>query len=118
MSERIAGLALVLMLCSGAAVADRDPTRPAAGWVGQTPAPVSRAHTTELRLNAILYGEQRRRARIGERWLGVGDEIDGARVVDIRPDRVRLQRADGPLVLMLGGGEAPALGKVFRERKQ
>ena len=55
-----------------------------------------------LRLHSILFSSLRRRAIINDRLLAVGDRIDGAKLVAIERDRVRLSRQGRKIVLKLG----------------
>ena len=55
-----------------------------------------------LRLHSILFSSLRRRAIINGRLLAVGDRIDGAKLVAIERDRVRLSRQGRKIVLKLG----------------
>ncbi len=52
-------------------------------------------------LNSILHAPGRQRAIINGRLLAVGDRIDGARVIAIDRDRVRLSRQGKTIILKL-----------------
>ena len=52
-------------------------------------------------LNSILHAPGRQRAIINGRLLAVGERIDGARVIAIDRDRVRLSRQGKTIILKL-----------------
>ncbi len=54
-----------------------------------------------LVLSAILFSGDRRIAIINDRSVRVGDEVDGARVLAISPDRVRIRRGESVQSLAL-----------------
>lgn len=104
------------MLCSlqpCAAAAERlsDPTRPTTrggGEVGQRENAASR-----WQLQSILIAEGRRTAVINDTMVGVGDNINGARVVEILPHAVHL-RTKGGLTELTLTGFAPEFRQGFR----
>jgi hypothetical protein len=60
-------------------------------------------------LGTILYSPDRKYAIINDRIVGPGDEVNGARVVDITPTTVLLRDEKGRLrSLTLGAGRPPA----------
>ncbi len=99
---RIVVLVLASLLISGvvpAAPLD-DPTRPP---VAQQPAKAHKAVHKPIRwtLNSTLVSVQRRAAVINDRVVGVGEKINGARVVEILPMAVRLRHNGRELTLVL-----------------
>ena len=91
----------VLCLASPARAELPDPTRPP----GISPDAPSAAPSAprEPRLTSIVVAPERRLAVIDGQPVRVGDEIAGARVVTIQPERVRLRRGDETITLRLGG---------------
>jgi hypothetical protein len=60
-------------------------------------------------LGTILYSPDRKLAIVNGRIVGPGDEVNGARIVDITPTAVLLRDAQGRLRnLTLGGRTPPA----------
>jgi len=60
-------------------------------------------------LGTILYSPDRKYAIVNDRIVGPGDEVNGARVVDITPTTVLLRDEKGRLrSLTLGAGRTPA----------
>lgn len=93
-------VAVALSMVSAATAAELgDPTRPAVA----PPAAEGANPDVGLRLRALIVSGARREARIGEQRVGVGDEIDGARVVAIGLDGVRLSRGGDEILLTLTG---------------
>ncbi len=95
-------LALASLLISGvvpAAPLD-DPTRPP---VAQQPNKAHKAVHKPIRwtLNSTLVSVQRRAAVINDRVVGVGEKINGARVVEILPMAVRLRYNGRDITLVL-----------------
>ena len=72
------------------------PTAPAAARFEPTPV-VETPLPFDGSLGTILYGADRKLAIVDERIVQVGDEIRGARVVDIRPDAVLFRDVQGRL---------------------
>ena len=104
--------ALVACVAVAAAAAEelplRDPMRPyAAPADGGAP----RAGPRELRLTAVLISPQRRIAVINGGIYGEGEEVDGARVVRIEPDAVRVRRGAQDLVVPLNGRAEPEINE-------
>jgi hypothetical protein len=63
-------------------------------------------------LGTILYSPDRKYAIINDRIVGPGDEVNGARVVDITPTTVLLRDEKGRLrSLTLGAGRPPAAAR-------
>jgi hypothetical protein len=78
-----------------------DPTRPPDG--GSSAPVVAEQPATPLLVSFIKNSPQRRLARVNGSWVGVGDTVAGARVIDIGSDFVRLRRDGKILHLSLGG---------------
>jgi len=95
-------IALLLITGSTAAASQQDdPTRPPSqaeieAWFGRAAHREARpAHS----LQSTLLSPTRRLAMIDGQRLGIGDRIAQARVVEIGPGRVVLERADETIVL-------------------
>ena len=93
------GLGLTAM--SAASTADPfanlpDPTRPS-GWHEGGGSTVNQG----LVLQGTTVFANRRVAVINGQRLGVGDQVQGAKVVEVQPFQVRLQRAGRDIVLRL-----------------
>lgn len=88
---------LLLGLSLPAAALD-DPMRPPPGAAATSAAP---ATATQFVLSSTLIARERRSAVINGRNVGVGDSVDGARVVEIQPTQVRLQHQGRQLTLQL-----------------
>jgi MSHA biogenesis protein MshK len=78
----------LLLLTSATALAQSDPMRP------PLTDPVAKSQQPSWVLNSILFSEERLVAVINQRPVRVGDRINGARVLAIYPESVRLSRAD------------------------
>lgn len=92
-------IASVLLLgMSQSAAALDDPMRPPASAAVTGSAP---AAATQFVLSSTLIARERRSAVINGRNVGVGDSVDGARVVEIQPTQVRLQHQGRQLTLQL-----------------
>ena len=85
-------------------VAAPPPPLPARFETAQTPAVASTARPAaetplpfDGSLGTILYGADRKLAIVDERIVQIGDEIRGARVVDITPDAVLFRDVQGRL---------------------
>jgi hypothetical protein len=89
---------LLLTLLMGSAQALDDPMRPPGGAaVGSGKA----AAGATFVLSSTLIARERRSAVINGRNLGIGDRINGARVVEIQPSQVRLQLQGRQITLSL-----------------
>lgn len=90
-------LLLLMGLCLQSAAALEDPMRPPgnAALVSLPPA------ASRFVLSSTLIARERRSAVINGRNVGVGEEVDGARVVEIQPTQVRLQHQGHQLTLQL-----------------
>jgi hypothetical protein len=69
----------------------------AAPQARQRPAPIDVPLGFDAALGTILYSPDRKLAIVDGRIVGVGDEIRGARIVDITPTAVMLRDAQGRL---------------------
>jgi hypothetical protein len=58
-------------------------------------------------LGTILYSPDRKLAIVNGRIVGPGDEVNGARIVDITPTTVLLRDAQGRLRNLTLGGRIP-----------
>lgn len=67
---------------------DADPTRPV---VQNTEAAAEQRRPPDLKLQSIRYQDNNSSVRINDEIYRVGDTIDNYSVVDIEPDRVRLE---------------------------
>lgn len=76
-----------------------DPTRP--DPASPPAATTTSSHATRWTLNAIVIGKTRRLASINGRMVAVDSHVDGARVIAISPDTVRLDTGGRPLTLHL-----------------
>lgn len=98
MRSRLAIFAVATVLVSGPALADdaevlRDPTRPYnARSVAAATGGAKVAST--FRVTAIFTSEMRRIAVVNGRRVTEGDKVDGATVVEILADRLRLNLGD------------------------
>lgn len=107
-------LAVLLSLPAAGLAELVDPTRPPAGLAPEVREAVAPAE--DLQLSLIVFGDERRLARINGRWLAVGDRIGGAKVLQIERSRVVLRESDQVKSLSLGGWDGG--GKVYRERQE
>jgi hypothetical protein len=89
---------LAAALPSQAAELD-DPTRPS--HYSATAETAAEQGPAALVLNSTLISPARRLAVINGRTLGRGEMIGDARVIDIQPDRVYLERAGARVTLRL-----------------
>ncbi len=95
MRNRYSILTMSAVLLSGPLLADdaellRDPTRP---WSARSVAPVGTVTATGVtgfRVTAIFTSEKRRIAVVNGQRVGEGDLVDGATVVEILADALRL----------------------------
>lgn len=94
MRNRYSLLALSAIFLVGPLLADeadllRDPTRPyyATRTVAATP---GRTSSPGFRVTAIFTSDQRRIAVVNGRRVGEGDRVDGATVIEILADDIRL----------------------------
>jgi len=95
-------LLLVTVFCHGSLLAEvlKDPTRPpshrfsAIGSSGTKAAP-------RWVLSSTLIAPARRLATINGKTVGVGQKIEGARVMEINPSHVALRDGDKEIILEL-----------------
>ncbi len=79
----------------------RDPTRPYSG----TPVVVVSARDTSVRITAIFISEKRRVAIVNGQHVSEGDRVDGATVVEILANSLRLNlRGKAFTTRLLPGG--------------
>lgn len=101
------GFALLLLLAAGqpaGAETLRDPTQP---WMPQAEAYAAPA--PRYAVTAIFVSSARSVAILNGRRVGVGDEIEGARVVAIHRDEVTLE-VGGEELILRPRGAAPRSG--------
>jgi MSHA biogenesis protein MshK len=87
---------------------DRPPAQPPRAPAAPRPEPPPIPF--DAALGTILFSPDRRLAIVNGRIVGIGDDVNGARIVDITPATVLLRDARGRLrILTLGQGtQAPA----------
>lgn len=101
---RAAGLLLALLAAAPAAAQTGfgDPTRPTSlsePEAGRASAPQG----PRWRLQSTLVADSRRLAVINGRTVAQGAQVDGARLVEVRPDGVTLEEGGRQIVLRLPG---------------
>ena len=87
----LAVVLLVAPILANAQESLRDPTRP---WSAKSVAPVGTVTATGVtgfRVTAIFTSEKRRIAVVNGQRVGEGDLVDGATVVEILADALRLK---------------------------
>lgn len=92
-------LILALCLACSGAMAQTDPLRPPAGLIGggaRTAAP-----DDTLRLQSVLISGKHREAIINGRLLGIGQSINGYRLLALDERSARLAGPSGTVVLQL-----------------
>jgi hypothetical protein len=86
---------------ASAAARDRPPTEPTATTrapaVARRPAVDEAPAPFDASLGTILYGSDRRLAIVDGRIVQIGDDVRGARVIDIMPDAVLFRDVQGRL---------------------
>jgi hypothetical protein len=92
----IASLFLLAFAKVASAQTFRDPMRPA----GAGPAPVRAAAPAVLRLEGVIQGPTRV-AIVSGRLVSAGDTVNGATVLEVLPNGVRLSRAGKIQILTL-----------------
>jgi len=87
----------VLILIAAIAFAQqmRDPTRP------PNVSTVSDLLPTSKAVLSILISGHRKLVYIGNRYLGVGDEYLGEKIIDIKPDAIYLEGRNGVITIPL-----------------
>lgn len=94
---RRALVTLLLLMLMSAAAALEDPMRPP----GSAAVAGSSTAVARFVLSSTLIARDRRSAVINGRSVGVGDSINGARVIEIQPAQVRLQHQGRQITLSL-----------------
>jgi MSHA biogenesis protein MshK len=109
--RRILAASLFLLAVAKLASAQtfRDPMRPA----GAAPAPVRAAAPAALKLEGVIQGPARV-AIVSGRMVRAGDVVNGATVLEILPDGVRLSRAGKVQLLTLPAESMPGSVRVVR----
>lgn len=83
-----------------------------------TPGSVSKAGIKRQSwvLNSILYSGKRKHAIINSKLVRKGDVINGAKLISLKPDRVKLVSKGKAIELVLPGRSKPV--KTFKSEKQ
>jgi MSHA biogenesis protein MshK len=109
-------LAAALLLLAVAKVASaqtfRDPMRPA----GAAPAPVHAAAPAALRLEGLIQGPERV-AIVSGRAVRAGDVVNGAQVLEVLSNGVRLSRAGKVQLLTLPAETLPGSIRIAEAKK-
>ena len=94
-------IAFASLFTAGAATATplNDPTRPPTAQTVTSHKAVRKQ--PRWTLSSTLVSAQRRTAVINDRVVSVGEKINGARVLAIQPDSVRLRRHGSDITLVL-----------------
>ena len=92
----VASLILLAVAKVASAQTFRDPMRPA----GAAPAPLRAAAPAALRLEGVINGAQRV-AIVSGHVVRAGDTVNGAQVLEVLPNGVRLSRAGKVQLLTL-----------------
>ena len=101
------GIAALLLVSGARSQTFRDPMRPP----GSAPAAAHAAKSTTLKLEGVISGAVRV-AIVNGRLVQAGDEIAGARIVEVLAGGVRYARAGHIQTLMLPGVQALATVRV------
>ena len=105
----VASLFLLAVAKLASAQTFRDPMRPA----GAAPAPVRAAAPAALKLEGVIQGPTRV-AIVSGRMVRVGDVVNGATVLEILQNGVRLSRAGKLQLLTLPAESMPGSVRVVR----
>jgi MSHA biogenesis protein MshK len=108
----VASLLLLAIAKVASAQTFRDPMRPA----GAAPAPVRAAAPAPLRLEGVINGAQRV-AIVSGRLVRAGDVVNGATVLEVLQNGVRLSRAGKVLSLTLPAEPMPGSVRVAEAKK-
>lgn len=108
----VASLFLLAVAKVASAQTFRDPMRPA----GVAPAPMRAAVPAALRLEGIINGAQRV-AIVSGRVVHAGDTVNGAQVLEVLPNGVRLSRAGKVQLLTLPVEPMPGSIRVAEAKK-
>ena len=131
MKKRLTGIALIMVM-NIAQAQFYDPMKPPAYALRKmklekqklNPAPPSTAATKSAAapwvLSSILFSANRQSAIINDQLVKRGDNIKGARVIEVEKDRVRLNKKGKIIMLKLDTGSAirvKSKSKSLREKK-
>jgi MSHA biogenesis protein MshK len=108
----IGSLLLLVVAKIASAQTFRDPMRPA----GAAPAPARAAAPAVLRLEGVINGAQRV-AIVSGRVVRAGDVVNGATVLEVLPNGVRLTRAGKIQSLTLPVEPMPGSMRVAEAKK-
>lgn len=108
----VASLLILAIAKVASAQTFRDPMRP----VGATPAPVRAAAPAALRLEGVINGAQRV-AIVSGHLVRAGDVVNGAQILEVLPNGVRLMRAGKVQSLMLPAESMPGSIRVAEAKK-
>jgi MSHA biogenesis protein MshK len=112
--RKILAVSLLLLVVAKIASAQtfRDPMRPA----GAAPAPMHVAAPSALRLEGVINGAQRV-AIVSGRLVRAGDVVNGATVLEVLQNGVRLSRAGKIQLLTLPAEATPGSVRVAEVKK-
>ena len=114
MRKILIGSLLILAIAKVASAQGfRDPMRPA----GATPAPARVAGPAPLRLDGVINGAERV-AIVSGRLVRAGDVVNGATVLEVMQNGVRLSRAGKIQSLTLPAEPMPGSVRVAEAKKQ
>ena len=105
----IASLLVLAIAKVASAQTFRDPMRPA----GAAPAPARAAAPAALRIEGVIQGPTRV-ANVSGHMVRAGDVVNGATVLEILPNGVRLSRAGKIQLLTLPAESMPGSVRVVR----
>jgi len=108
----VASLLLLAIAKVVSAQTFRDPMRPA----GAGPAPMRAAAPAALRLEGVINGAERV-AIVSGRVVRAGDTVNGAQVLEVLPNGVRLSRAGKIQLLTLPVEPMPGSVRVAEAKK-
>ena len=94
-------LLLALLALPAAAETANDPMRPPGKALTAGAKAGKKAVSERYRLDSIIIGPERRQAIINGRLLGLGESIDGSKLIEVQATQVTLQVAGKPYVLTL-----------------
>lgn len=126
---RVTAFCIIFLVVTTASAEIRDPMKPPAYALNKmrleklakmptrSPAPVRTQQEPRWVLTSILYSDQRQHAIINERVVRKGDVIKGARVIALRPDRVKLRLNEQIMELHLRE-PVPSIRITADERQQ
>jgi hypothetical protein len=108
----VASLLLLAIAKVASAQTFRDPMRPA----GAAPAPVRAAAPAVLRLDGVIQGPTRV-AIVSGRLVHAGDVVNGAQVLEVLSNGVRLSRAGKIQLLTLPAEPMPGSVRIAEVKK-